>query len=115
MTETVKVCDVERRFINEVESIEIQHINGEIEMFLAKDVAFIEGSSYEIRVGDKNRFINVFPKVNILRCRYKSPDMENESDLKDLTDAIKRNKDKKRYSLDDVKKELGINDDDARE
>lgn len=27
---------------------------------------------------------------------------------------VKRNKDKKRYSLDDVEKELGINDDVAR-
>lgn len=115
MTNTIKVYDVEQPCsINKVESIEIQHLNGEIEMFLAKDVDLIEDSSYEIRVGDKNGFINVLPKVNILRYRYKLLDMENESDLKDLTDAIKRNKDKKRYSLDDVEKELGINDDVAR-
>lgn len=34
--------------------------------------------------------------------------IEDELDLKILTNAIEKNKDEKRYSLDDVKRELGI-------
>lgn len=34
--------------------------------------------------------------------------IEDELDLKILTDSVEKSKDEKRYSLDDVKRELGL-------